>query len=65
MRDYHPRIDWAIGIVAGLVLGVAIVAAFLFLGSEQTIDGASIHGVDTGKPGIEAQPSGPEGFEEP
>jgi hypothetical protein len=39
-----------LGIVAGLVLGVAVVAAFVFLGSEGTIDAPRISGVDTGKP---------------
>jgi hypothetical protein len=44
------RIDLALGIVIGLVLGIAVVAAFVFLGSEGTIDAPRISGVDTGKP---------------
>jgi hypothetical protein len=43
------RIDRATGIVLGLVLGVAIVAGFVFLGSESTIDAPRISGIDTGK----------------
>jgi hypothetical protein len=39
-----------LGIVVGLVLGIAVVAAFVFLGSEGTIDAPRISGVDTGKP---------------
>lgn len=39
-----------LGIVVGLVLGLAVVAAFVFLGSEGTIDAPRISGVDTGKP---------------
>lgn len=36
------RRDRAIGIAAGIVLGLAIVILFVFLGSEQTIDAPSI-----------------------
>jgi hypothetical protein len=39
-----------LGIVVGLVLGIAVVAAFVFLGSEGTIDAPRISGVNTGKP---------------
>ena len=42
--------DRAIAIVLGLALGVAVVAGFVFLGSESTIDAPRISGVDTGKP---------------
>lgn len=38
------RRDRAIGIAAGIVLGLAIVVLFVFLGSEQTIDAPSIEG---------------------
>jgi hypothetical protein len=44
------RLDYAVGIAAGVVLGIAVIAAFLFLGSEGTIDAPRISGVDTGKP---------------
>ena len=37
------RIERTIGIVLGLLLGVAIVVAFLFLGSRDTIDDPSIN----------------------
>lgn len=62
--DYYaePRgrwVDWAVGILLGVALGVAVVAAFVFLGSENTIDAPSIQGVDTGLPAQEAQPIAP------
>ena len=44
------RSDWLIGIALGIVLGVAIVAAFLYFGSEETIDAPSIKGVDSAQP---------------
>jgi hypothetical protein len=44
------RFDRTIGIVLGLALGVAVVAGFVFVGSESTIDAPRISGVDTGKP---------------
>lgn len=39
MRDHADRI---FGVLLGIVLGVAIVAAFVFLGSRSTIDAPSI-----------------------
>jgi hypothetical protein len=45
-----------IGIVVGLVLGVCVVAAFVFIGSEGTIDAPRISGVDSGTPGAEPKP---------
>ncbi|MBM3667120.1 MAG: hypothetical protein FJW90_06500 [Actinobacteria bacterium] len=36
--------DRAIGIALGILLGVAIVAAFVFLGSGETIDDPGISG---------------------
>ncbi len=44
------RLDYAVGIAVGVVLGIVVIAAFLFLGSEGTIDAPRISGVDTGKP---------------
>ena len=44
------RIDLAIGIVLGVVLGIGVISAFLFLGSEGSIDAPRISGVNTGKP---------------
>jgi hypothetical protein len=38
----HSRGDRLIGIVLGLVLGVAIVAIFVFVFSEETVDAPSI-----------------------
>jgi hypothetical protein len=43
------RRDRAIGIAAGIVLGLAVVAAFVFLGSEDTIDAPSIDNGAAGK----------------
>jgi hypothetical protein len=42
------RTDRAIGVVAGIVLGIAIVVVFVFFGSEGTIDAPRItHGATT------------------
>ena len=35
--------DLAIGIAAGIVLGLAVVALFVFVFSEQAVDAPSIH----------------------
>jgi hypothetical protein len=45
------RLDLALGVLLGALVGVAVVAAFVFLGSEGTVDAPRISGVDTGKPG--------------
>jgi hypothetical protein len=48
MRGRFPRVgDRAIGIVLGLVLGIAVILLFLFLGSRTTIDEPSISGATT------------------
>ena len=48
MRGRFPRVgDRAVGITLGLVLGVAVILLFLFLGSRDTIDEPSISGVTT------------------
>jgi hypothetical protein len=44
------RSDLTIGVVVGIVLGIAVLAAFVFLGSEGSIDAPRISGVHTGKP---------------
>jgi hypothetical protein len=45
MRGRFPRAgDRAIGIFLGIVLGIAIILLFLFLGSRSTIDQPSISG---------------------
>ena len=41
------RGDLAIGIILGLALGIAIVAIFVFVFSEDTIDSAGIEGAQT------------------
>jgi ABC-type Mn2+/Zn2+ transport system permease subunit len=43
MRGRRARVsDRAIGIVLGIVLGLAVIVLFLFLGSRNTIDEPSI-----------------------
>ena len=56
VASHGRRIDLVLGIVVGLVLGIAVVAAFVFLGSEGTIDAPRISGVNTGKPAPAAKP---------
>jgi hypothetical protein len=46
----YRRFDWVLGIVIGIVLGLAVAAGFVFIGSEDTVDAPRIHGIDTGKP---------------
>jgi uncharacterized membrane protein YagU involved in acid resistance len=50
------RLELALAIFLGIVLGLAVVSAFVFLGSEGSIDAPRIHGVDTGKPAPQARP---------
>lgn len=40
-------LEWAAGILLGLALGAGVVAAFVFLGSEDTIDSPRISGLET------------------
>jgi hypothetical protein len=48
MRGRFPRVgDRAVGIALGIVLGIAVILLFLFLGSRDTIDEPSISGVTT------------------
>ena len=52
MRGRFPRAgDRVIGIVLGLLLGIAIILLFLFLGSRSTIDEPSISNI----PGAQTQ----------
>ena len=39
-----PRGDRALGIVLGILVGIAIVAVFVFVFSEDTIDSSQIEG---------------------
>jgi hypothetical protein len=41
--------DRAIGIVLGILLGLALIILFLFLGSGSTIDSPDISGTDIGE----------------
>jgi hypothetical protein len=51
MRGRFGRVsDRAIGIALGVVLGLLIIALFLFLGSRSTIDEPSISGGTTQTP---------------
>lgn len=43
-RRRSRRIDWAVGVMLGIVLGIAVIVGFLVLGSEETIDAPSISG---------------------
>jgi hypothetical protein len=58
MRGRFPRVgDRAVGIVLGIVLGIAVILLFLFLGSRNTIDEPSLSG---GAPSqTVTQPAGP------
>ena len=48
MRGRFPRVgDRAIGILLGILLGIAVILIFLFLGSRSTIDEPSLSGVGT------------------
>ena len=45
MRGRFPRVgDRAIGIALGVLLGIAVILLFLFLGSRNTIDEPSLSG---------------------
>ena len=52
------RLDWVVGIVLGIVLGLAVITAFLVFSSEDTIDAPS---VDDGQPAREAPAVPPSG----
>jgi hypothetical protein len=58
MRGRFPRVgDRAVGIILGIVLGIAVILLFLFLGSRNTIDEPSLSG---GTPSqTVTQPAGP------
>jgi hypothetical protein len=44
--------------VIGILLGLAVAAGFVFIGSEDTVDAPRIHGVETGRPGGATGPTG-------
>lgn len=46
---WRRRLDLALGIAVGIVLGLAVISAFVFLGEAGSIDTPRIKGVDTGK----------------
>lgn len=48
-RDARRRLDLALGIFLGLVLGIAVISAFVFLGSEGSVDAPRISGAQSGK----------------
>jgi hypothetical protein len=52
------RLDWVFGILLGILLGLAIVTAFLVLGSEDTIDAPSVDGAPPVREAPPATPSG-------
>lgn len=55
----ESRVDWLIGIALGIALGIAVIVAFLYFGSEGTIDAPRISGVDSGKPAQLSRPQAP------
>ena len=62
MRDRPSRLrrhgDLAIGIVLGIVVGLALIALFVFVFSEQTVDSASIdNGATTSTPATTTTPA--------
>jgi len=63
-RSDRRRLDLILGILLGIVFGLAVLSAFVFLGSEGTIDAPRISGVDSGKP-APAQQSEPEAGQKP
>jgi hypothetical protein len=62
-RLHHRRFDLVLGIVLGIVLGLCIISAFVFLGSEGSIDAPRIKGVDTGKAAAKTAPAATKGTE--
>lgn len=50
-------VDWALGILLGIALGIAIVALFLFFGSEETIDAPSVSGAPAREAPVQTAPS--------
>jgi ABC-type Mn2+/Zn2+ transport system permease subunit len=50
--------DRAVGIILGIVLGIAVILLFLFLGSRNTIDEPSLSGNAT-QTQTQTQPSAP------
>jgi hypothetical protein len=58
MRGRYARIgDRAIGIALGILLGLAVIILFLFLGSRNTIDEPSLSGGATTQ--TQTQPAAP------
>lgn len=55
------RFDWVIGVVLGIVLGLGVAAAFVFIGSEDTVDAPQVRGDVPAK----ATGPGPDGRSEP
>jgi hypothetical protein len=63
MRGRFARVsDRAIGIALGVLLGIAIILLFLFLGSRSTIDEPSLSGgaTQTQTQQVPAAPQGPQ-----
>jgi hypothetical protein len=58
-RFWRPG-DRAIGIVLGIVLGIAVIILFLFLGSRNTIDEPSLSGGATRQTQSQPAPSPPQ-----
>jgi hypothetical protein len=52
------RFDIAIGIVLGIALGLAIVCAFVFWGSEGSVDAPRVNGAGVAREAPLSRPSG-------
>lgn len=50
------RLDLAVGILIGVVLGLGVIAAFVFLGSEGSIDAPRISKTKAEKAAADGQP---------
>jgi hypothetical protein len=59
MRGRTRMGDRAIGIALGIVLGLAVIILFLFLGSRNTIDEPSISGGTPTQTQTQTQPATP------
>jgi hypothetical protein len=57
VRKRRRRVDRLFGIVLGVVLGVAVIALFIFLGGQGAIDAPSVSGTTTSEQAPAPQPN--------
>lgn len=48
-RKRRKRVDRTLGIALGIVIGIAVIALFVFLGGEGAIDAPSVSGTTSGE----------------